>query len=146
VVQDDGPLPPVWAARVGLQILSAARAAHDVGVVHRDINPGNVLLGPGDRVMLAGFGMVTADGSPALTTPEAFAGSPAYMAPERARGEPATPAADLWSLGATLCTAAEGRPPFHRDTKAAVLTAVIGDYVDPPSHAGPLWPLISALL
>ena len=146
VVQDDGPLPPVWAARVGLQILSAARAAHDVGVVHRDINPGNVLLGPGDRVMLAGFGMVTADGSPALTTPEAFAGSPAYMAPERARGEPATPAADLWSLGATLCTAVEGRPPFHRDTKAAVLTAVIGDYVDPPSHAGPLWPLISALL
>lgn len=146
VVQDDGPLPPVWAARVGLQILSAVHAAHDMGVLHRDINPGNVLLGPGDRIMLAGFGMVTADGSPALTTPEALTGSPAYMAPERARGEPATPAADLWSLGATLYAAVEGRPPFHRDGKAAVLTAVIGDYVDPPSHAGPLWPLISALL
>ena len=146
VVQDDGPLPPVWAARVGLQILSAAHAAHDVGVLHRDINPGNVLLDPGDRVILAGFGMVTADGSPALTTPEAFTGSPAYMAPERARGEPATPAADLWSLGATLYAAVEGRPPFHRDGKVAVLTAVMGEYVDPPSHAGPLWPLISALL
>jgi eukaryotic-like serine/threonine-protein kinase len=146
VVQDDGPLPPVWAARLGLQILSAIHAAHGVGVLHRDINPGNVLLGPGDRVMLAGFGVVTADGSPALTTPEALTGSPAYMAPERARGEPATPAADLWSLGATLYAAVEGRPPFHRDGKAAVLTAVIGDYVDRPSRAGPLWPLISALL
>jgi serine/threonine protein kinase len=146
VVRDDGPLPPGWAARIGLQILSAAHAAHDVGVLHRDINPGNVLLGPGDRVMLAGFGMVTADGSPALTTPGAFTGSAAYMAPERARGEPATPAADLWSLGATLYAAVEGRPPFHRDGKAALLTAVLGDYVDPPSHAGPLWPLISALL
>lgn len=146
VVQDDGPLPPAWAARVGLQILSAVHAAHDVGVLHRDINPGNVLLGPGDQVMLAGFGMVTADGSPAPTAPEAFTGAPAYMAPERARGEPATPAADLWSLGATLYAAVEGRPPFHRDGQVAVLTAVIGDYVDPPSHAGPLWPLISALL
>ena len=146
VVQDHGPLPPVWAARMGVQILSAIHAAHGVGVVHRDINPGNVLLDPADRVMLAGFGMVTADGSPALTTPEAFTGSPAYMAPERARGEPATPAADLWSLGATLYAAVEGRPPFRRDGKAAVLSAVIGDDVDPPSHAGPLWPLISALL
>ncbi len=146
VVQDDGPLPPVWAARVGLQILSAIQAAHGEGVLHRDINPSNVLLGPADRVMLAGFGMVTADGSPALTTPEAFTGSLAYMAPECARGEPATPAADLWSLGATLYASVEGRPPFHQDGKVAVLTAVLGDYVDPPSHAGPLWPLISALL
>jgi serine/threonine protein kinase len=146
VVQDDGPQPPVWAARIGLQILSAIEAAHGVGVLHRDINPGNVLLGPAGRVMLAGFGIVTADGSPALTTPEAFTGSPAYMAPERARGEPATPAADLWSLGATLYAAVEGRPPFHRDGKVAVLTAVIGDYVDPPSRSGPLWPLVSALL
>lgn len=146
VVQDDGPLPPVWAARIGLQILSAIHAAHGVGVLHRDINPGNVLLGPADRVLLAGFGMVTADGSPALTTPEAFTGSPAYMAPERARGEPATPAADLWSLGATLYAAVEGRPLFYRDGKVAVRAAVMGDYVDPPSHAGPLWPLISALL
>jgi eukaryotic-like serine/threonine-protein kinase len=146
VVQDDGPLPPVWAARVGAQILSAVHAAHGAGVLHRDINPGNVLLGPADQVMLAGFALVTADGSPALTTPEACTGSPAYMAPERARGEPATPAADLWSLGATLYAAVEGRPPFDRDGKAAILTAVIGDYVDAPSRAGPLWPLISALL
>jgi len=84
VVQDDGPLPPVWAAGVGLQILSAVHAAHGVGALHRDINPGNVLLGPSDRVILVGFGMVTADGSPALTTPEALTGSLAYMAPERA--------------------------------------------------------------
>jgi hypothetical protein len=131
---------------VGSQLLSAIHAAHGVGVVHRDINPGNVVLGPAERVMLVGFGMVTADGSPALTAPEAVTGSLAYMAPECARGEPATPAADLWSLGATLYAAVEGRPPFHGDGKVAVLAAVIGDYVDPPSRAGPLRPLISALL
>src|SRR5437764_3200539 len=57
VVQDDGPLPPVWAARIGLPILSAIQAAHGAGVLHRDVNPGNVFLGPAGRVMLAGFGI-----------------------------------------------------------------------------------------
>src|SRR6266487_1838605 len=146
VMRDDGPLSPGRAAQVGLRILSAIRAAHAVGALHRDVKPGNVLLGPDDRVVLSGFGTAIADGSPTLTTSGALIGSPSYVAPERARGEPATPAADLWSLGATLYAAVEGRPPFHRDGKVAVLAAVIGDYVDPPSHSGPLWPLISALL
>lgn len=78
--------------------------------------------------------------------PHAFTGSPSYMAPERARGEPATPAADLWSLGATLYAAVEGRPPFDRDGPIAVLAAITSDYPDPPARSGPLWPLISALL
>src|SRR5215467_15075388 len=61
VVQNDGPLPPQRAAQVGAQILSAIRAAHAVGVLHRDIRPGNVLLGPGDQAMLIGFGMASED-------------------------------------------------------------------------------------
>ena len=144
VVRSDGPLPPQRAAEAGFQILSALRAANAVGVLHGDVRPGNILLGPGNWAMLTGFGMVTAaDGRAAL---EILTGSPCYLAPERARGQPATPAADLWSLGATLYATVEGRPPFHGDGQSAVLTAVVSGHPDLPSRAGPLWPVISGLL
>jgi eukaryotic-like serine/threonine-protein kinase len=146
VVRENGPLPPRRAAQVGLRVLEAIEAAHAVGVLHRDVKPGNVLLGPGDRVVLTDFGMAIADASPTLTTSGVLIGSPSYMAPERARGERATPATDLWSLGATLYAAVEGRPPFGRDGAMAVLTAIVTDDPDAPSRAGSLWPVISGLL
>jgi hypothetical protein len=146
VVRHDGPLRPEQAARAGLQLLAAIRAAHAEGVLHRDINPGNVLLGQENRVMLAGFGMVTADYSPAPAMAQTPAGPPFYLAPERARGGPATPASDLWSLGAILYAAVEGRPPFVGDGQAAVLSAIMSGHPDLPSRAGPLWPVISGLL
>jgi serine/threonine protein kinase len=146
VVRNDGPLRPEQAAQVGSQVLAAVRQAHTVGVLHRDIKPGSILLGPGNRVLLTDFGMVTADGSTALTTLEEPTGSPLYMAPERASGKPATPASDLWSLGAALYAAVEGRVPFDRDGTAAVLTAVMNACPDPPRRAGPLWPVLSGLL
>jgi eukaryotic-like serine/threonine-protein kinase len=145
-VRDEGPLAPVRAARVGLQILAAIRAAHAAGVLHRDVKPGNVLLGPDDQVLLTDFGMAIADGSPTLTTTGVLIGSPSYMAPERARGERSTPATDLWSLGATLYAAVEGRPPFAREGTMAVLAAVVSADPDPPRRAGALWPVISGLL
>src|SRR5690348_13884273 len=143
VVREQGPLRPRRAARIGVQLLDALRAAHAAGVLHRDVKPGNVLLGPDDQVVLTDFGMAIADGSTALTTSGVLIGSPAYMAPERARGEPATAAADLWSLGATLYAAVEGRPPFDRNGALAVLTAVVSGVPDPPMRAGPLWLVIS---
>jgi eukaryotic-like serine/threonine-protein kinase len=146
VVRDDGPLQPEQAAQVGLQVLAAVRQAHTVSVLHRDIKPGSIMLGPGRRVLLADFGMVIADGSPALMTMEAATGSPLYMAPERATGEPATPASDLWSLGAALYAAVEGRVPFEGGSAAAVIAAVVNARPDPPQRAGPLWPVISGLL
>ena len=146
VVRSDGPLRPEQAAQVGVQVLAAVREAHTVGVLHRDIKPGSILLGPGNRVLLADFGMVIAGGSPPLTAPEALGGSPLYMAPERASGEPATPAADLWSLGAALYAAVEGHAPFGRNGTAAVLTAVMNACPDPPRRAGLLWPVLSGLL
>lgn len=144
VVRNDGTLPPERAAEIGFQMLSALQAAHAVGVRHGDIRPGNVMLGPGNWAMLTGFGMATADdGRAAAGAPD---WSPCYLAPERASGQSATLAADLWSLGATLYAAVEGRAPFHGDSQAAVLTAVVSGYPDPPSRAGPLWPVISGLL
>jgi eukaryotic-like serine/threonine-protein kinase len=145
-VREEGRLPQARVAHIGLEILAAISAGHAAGVLHRDVKPSNVLLGPDDQVVLTDFGMAVADGSPALTTSNVLIGSPSYMAPERARGLPGTRAGDLWSLGATLYTAVEGRPPFDREGAMAVLTAVVADDPDPPQHAGGLWPAISGLL
>jgi eukaryotic-like serine/threonine-protein kinase len=146
VLREHGPLSLRRAARIGAQILEAIQAAHAAGVLHRDVKPGNVLLGPEDQVVLTDFGMAVADGSTALTTSGVLIGSPAYMSPERASGEPADRAADMWSLGATLYAAVEGRSPFDREGALATLTAVVTSLPDPPTRAGSLWPVISGLL
>lgn len=146
VVAGDGPLAPAQATQVGLGILAALRAAHAEGVVHRDVTPANILVGPDERAVLTDFGIARAAGSPTLTNAGAVVGSPSYIAPERARGGPSGAPGDLWGLGASLYAAVEGRPPFERPSALATLTAVVADEPDRASHAGPLWPLISALL
>src|SRR5207248_9230434 len=113
-VLGDGPMSPAQAARIGLSVLAALRAVHDAGVVHRDVKPANILLGPEDRVVLTDFGIAKAVDSPTLTTSGILIGSPAYLAPERAPGQPAGAPADLRGLGASLYTAVEGWPPFER--------------------------------
>src|SRR5207244_54108 len=80
---------------------------HRAGVVHRDVKPGNVLMGEDGRVVLTDFGLATVPGDPNVTRTGLVLGSPAYIAPERARDGTAGPAADLWSLGATLYAAVE---------------------------------------
>ena len=145
-VAEDGPMSPAEAADVGLSVLAALRAVHGAGVVHRDVKPANILLGPSGRVVLADFGIAKAADSPALTASGVLLGSPSYLAPERARGDRAGTAADLWALGASLYTAVEGRPPFERDSMIASLTAVVADEPEPAPHAGPLWPVIEGLL
>ena len=146
IVQEDGLLAPQEAAQVGLGILAALGAAHAEGILHRDVKPANVLVGPNGRVVLTDFGIARAADSTALTTSGAIVGSPPYISPERARGEQAGTPGDMWGLGATLYAAVEGRPPFERDTAISTLTAVVADDPEPASHAGPLWPVISELL
>jgi eukaryotic-like serine/threonine-protein kinase len=146
VIAEDGPLSPPQAARVGLGVLAALQAAHAAGVIHRDVKPANILLGPDDRVVLTDFGIAKAVDSPTLTTSGILIGSPSYLAPERAQGQDSAAAADLWALGASLYASVEGRPPFDRVGALASLTAVVADEPDPPRQAGPLWPVISALL
>jgi serine/threonine protein kinase len=145
-VAEDGPMSPAEAARLGLSVLVALRAVHEAGVVHRDVKPANILLGPEGRVVLADFGIAKAADSPALTASGVLLGSPSYLSPERARGDRADAAADLWALGASLYAAVEGRPPFERDSVIASLTAVVADEPEPAPRAGPLWPVIEGLL
>ena len=126
-------------------VLSALRTAHAAGVLHRDVKPHNVLVGTDSRVVLTDFGLATLTGGDGAPTGPLIA-SPHYVAPERARDGMSSAETDLWSLGATLYAAVEGRPPFSRPTVAASLVALTNGDPDEPQHPGPLHPVISALL
>ncbi|WP_304609602.1 serine/threonine-protein kinase [Planomonospora sp. ID82291] len=146
VVEEEGPLPPRLVAAIGVDLLDALRAAHAQGVLHRDVKPGNVLITESGRVVLTDFGIAKAEGDTSLTQTGMVIGSPGYTAPERARGEHTGPASDLWSLGATLYFAVEGRPAYERSTMAETLAALMTESVDPPVQAGPLRPVLEQLL
>jgi eukaryotic-like serine/threonine-protein kinase len=145
LLAEQGPVPPGRAAALGVRILDALSAAHQAGIIHRDIKPANVLL-EGDRVLLTDFGIAVVEGEANLTHSGALLGSPAFMAPEQVRGQTATAASDLWALGATLYTAVEGHPPFDGASTGAVLVAVATEDPAPMTNAGPLTPVIHALL
>ncbi|MDQ1660264.1 MAG: eukaryotic-like serine/threonine-protein kinase [Blastococcus sp.] len=146
IVSTDGPLPPAAVARIGLDVLAALDAAHRAGIVHRDVKPANVLVGTDGHACLTDFGIATSTGDSSLTTQGAIIGSPSYMAPERANGEEPQPPVDLWSLGATLYTAAEGRLAFDRGEPMATLLAVVSEPPAPMTAAGPLEPVLLHLL
>ncbi|KUL20672.1 serine/threonine-protein kinase [Streptomyces regalis] len=146
VLKGGHTLPPEEAARIGLGMIAAVRAAHAAGVLHRDIKPGNVLLGAGGRVVLTDFGIAQTAGASTLTQTGEMVGSIDFMAPERIRGQKPGPSSDLWSLGATLYQAVEGRPPYRRDTAMETAYAIAVDPLAPMRQAGPLEPLIEILL
>ncbi|MFI1164237.1 serine/threonine-protein kinase [Streptomyces sp. NPDC020801] len=142
----EGPLAPQRAAHIGAEVLSALRAAHDVGVLHRDVKPANVLLANDGRVVLTDFGIATVEGSSALTMTGEVIGSPEFLAPERALGRKPGPESDLWSLGVLLYAAVEGNSPFRQDTPLSTLRAVVDEELPPPRRAGPLTGVIEGLL
>ncbi|MBT2228931.1 serine/threonine-protein kinase [Nonomuraea sp. NEAU-A123] len=134
VIKERGPLPPEAVARVGLQVLSALRVAHAHGILHQDVKPANIMLDADGSAMLTDFGIATPMGG--RSDRQGTAGSPGYMAPERLNEHAAGPASDLWSLGASLYTAVEGRPPFERALPAAVAAAVLLHEPPFPARAG----------
>lgn len=146
VVESDGPLPPLRVAEIGVEMLAALRAAHAAGVVHRDVKPGNVLLGEDGRVVLTDFGLATVRGDPALTLTGMIIGSPAYIAPERGRGGRVRPESDLWSLGATLYLAVEGRTPYDRRRSRALVADGTAGAPEPMARADVLSPVLLGLL
>jgi serine/threonine protein kinase len=146
VVSTDGPMPPDQVARIGLELLAALTAAHRAGILHRDVKPANVLLGLDGRVVLTDFGLATAAGDSSMTSTGIVLGSPSYLAPERALDGEIGPAADLWSLGATLYAAVEGKPPYTRSSPMATLAALATEPPTPPEQAGAMGPALAALL
>jgi serine/threonine protein kinase len=146
LVRVEGPLPADRVAKIGGQVASALEAAHRAGIVHRDVKPGNVMVPQTSRAKLADFGVASLQGDPQLTSTGLVIGSPAYMAPEQARGEESGPPVDFWALGATMFYAVEGEPPFDRATSIATLGAVVNEEPRAPRLAGPLTPLLMALL
>ncbi|SCE80225.1 Serine/threonine protein kinase [Micromonospora coriariae] len=143
---EDGPVSAARAVEIGLGVLGALNAAHKAGVMHRDVKPGNVLLGDDGRVVLTDFGLATIPGDPNVTRTGMVLGSPAYISPERAREGTAGPEADLWSLGATLYAAVEGKSPYARPSAIATLAALATEPMPPPKNAGPLKPVLNGLL
>ncbi len=144
--KEKGDIAPREAARIGLHVLSALRAAHSAGVLHRDVKPGNVLLARDGRVLLTDFGIAAIEGDSTITRTGELVGSIDYLAPERVRGGDPGPASDLWSLGATLYSAVEGRSPFRRTSPISTMQAVVTEEPPAPVNAGPLAPVITALL
>ncbi|GID98801.1 hypothetical protein Adu01nite_01520 [Paractinoplanes durhamensis] len=146
VIQEDGPYSPVAAARIGLAVLDALTAAHRAGVLHRDVKPHNVLIGTDGRVVLTDFGLATFVDDGSVTGPGLVVGSPQYVSPERARDGASTVESDMWSLGATLYAAVEGRSPYQRSTAMATLMSLATEPPDAPERAGLLAPVLLGLL
>ncbi|MEU1186601.1 serine/threonine-protein kinase [Streptomyces sp. NPDC005859] len=142
----EGPLEPARAAHIGAEVLSALRAAHEAGVLHRDVKPANVLMSNDGRVVLTDFGIATVEGTSALTMTGEVIGSPEFLAPERALGRTPGPESDLWSLGVLLYAAVEGNSPFRYDTPLSTLRAIVDEELPAPRRAGPLAPVIEGLL
>lgn len=144
-IRTRGALPVDQVAYIGNAMLAALRVAHQAGIVHRDLKPANVLLS-GDRVVITDFGIARLTGDVALTTDGSIVGTPAYMAPEQGTGGSITPATDMWSLGATLYAAVEGRPPFQGQDFMTTLSMLLTQEPPPPVRAGSLSSLLGGLL
>ncbi|MGI8331484.1 protein kinase domain-containing protein [Actinomadura scrupuli] len=145
-LQDAGALSVAETARIGEALLGALQAVHGHGIVHRDLKPANVLLGDDGQVVLTDFGIATIEGDLRFTGTGLLIGTPGYMAPERLAGQAAGPPSDLWSLGAVLYTAVEGRPPYEGNTPMMISSAVLTGDPAPPRRSGELGPVIIGLL
>ncbi len=164
VLEERGTLEPHEAAAIGAKLMDALDAAHRVGVLHRDVKPGNVLLERGERsemgvppaggwgrVVLTDFGIATMEASgdeamAKLTQSGQLVGSLDYLPPERAQGREPGPASDIWSLGMTLYAAVEGTSPFRRTSVWSTLSAIVTEPLPEPRRAGPLTPVLRALM
>ncbi|MFI2477270.1 protein kinase [Nocardia xishanensis] len=147
VLSAQGTLPLTQVARIGEQVASALIAAHQASIVHRDVKPGNILLDDHGTVKITDFGISRAAGDVTLTETGLICGTAAYLAPEVARGADPTPAADVFSLGATLFHALEGEPPYGASANPlAVLYAAANGQVSEPRNAGQATDFLLALL
>jgi len=134
LVARTGPLAADEAAGLGVQVCRALAAAHDAGLVHRDVKPQNLLLGSNRLLKLGDFGIAFGLGGTRLTMAGTVLGTAAYLAPEQARGEEVTAAADLYGVGAVLYELLTGRPPR---APASIADLTDATEIAPPPNAPP---------
>ncbi len=147
VTQQDGPLDPSRVARIGAQVAEGLVAAHDAGIVHRDVKPGNILVTDEDIAKITDFGIARALEGDELTRTGLVTGTPSYFSPELARGEDPGVEADVYALGATLYGAVEGRPPYpEQRNPIALLQTIAAEEPPPPTRAGPLTTPLSRMM
>ncbi|MFI7607092.1 protein kinase [Micromonospora sp. NPDC049366] len=146
MVIEDGPVAPRAVAKIGIALLGALEVAHAIGVLHRDVKPANVLICTDGRCVLTDFGVARMPTDVQLTTPGMVLGSPHFISPERAMGQEFGPPSDLFSLGVTLYTAVEGRPPFDKGDPIETMHAVVEDPPAPPQRSGALTRVLMGLL
>ncbi len=146
IIIADGPIAGRAVAKIGIALLGALEVAHVAGVLHRDVKPANVLICSDGRCVLTDFGVARMPSESNLTQPGMVLGSPHFISPERAIGAAFGPPSDLFSLGVTLYTAVEGRPPFDRGDPFETMRAIVEEPPVPPVRAGVLAPVLLGLL
>ncbi|RLP75212.1 Stk1 family PASTA domain-containing Ser/Thr kinase [Mycetocola tolaasinivorans] len=139
VIADQGPLAPDRAVRIAAKILTALEYSHRAGVVHRDIKPGNIMLGADDTVKVMDFGIARAvsDTSATVAQTTAILGTASYFSPEQAKGETVDARTDLYSTGVVLFEMLTGRAPFRGETAVAVAYQHVSEAPMRPSQLNP---------
>ena len=140
ILRRTGPLPPAQATRIASAVARALAAAHGRGIVHRDVKPGNVLIGRDGRVKVVDFGIARAIAEAQMTLPGTTLGSVHYFSPEQARGESATESSDIFSLGIVLYEMLTGGRPWEGDSAASVALARLTGPVPDPAVVRPSIP------
>jgi eukaryotic-like serine/threonine-protein kinase len=136
-ISERGPLDPGISASLALQIAEALGAAHERGVVHRDIKPQNVLLSATGDAKVADFGIARAASAATISQASVVLGTASYMSPEQALGEPATPRSDLYSLGVVLYEMLTGQLPYSAENPVAVSMKHVNEPLRPPREVNP---------
>ncbi|HEU4921015.1 MAG TPA: protein kinase, partial [Candidatus Limnocylindrales bacterium] len=146
IIRRSGALPPRQAARIVADTARALEAAHARGIVHRDVKPGNVMIGRDGRVKVTDFGIARAVAEAQMTLPGTTLGSVHYFSPEQARGEQATASSDVFALGIVLYELLTGHRPWEGDTAAAVAMArLAGPVPDPSTRRAGIPPELTAI-
>src|ERR671916_3339483 len=139
-IMSRGALPPRTAAAVALQIAEALCAAHERGVIHRDIKPHNILITESGDVKVTDFGIARAASSSTMTKTGSILGTAHYISPEQAMGEAVGPASDLYSLGVVLHEMLTGGVPFGAESPVAVAMKHVTEPPRPPRELNPVVP------
>jgi serine/threonine protein kinase len=150
LIRSLGAIDDARAAAIGEAVAAGLGAAHQAGITHRDVKPGNVLVGRHGHVKLTDFGIARNVSEHTMTKTGIMLGSPSYIAPEVAAGQPVTPAADLWGLGATLFAMVEGRPPYEPGEGGGsvldIVNRVVHGEIPKPANDGPIGEVIAGLM